>query len=416
MLLSTILLGVTALVSGIRAQSTETPTTTSSSTSTSTSTSSSGPAIHSIAVGAEGYKFSPDTVNNASVGDIIEFRFYPTGHSVVRSEFKIPCIPYEDTGPNKVGFFSGFMDVATITNNGPTFSVRVNDTQPIFFYCAAPGSCIDNYMIGVINPNKTETYDIQLEYTKNATTQLTPGEALPSETAAATSTATSSKPTSGSSSGGGHSGSALSGGAIAGIAIGGAVVLLLAATLLYLCGRRGGLEKAYYRQRAGRSSNPPMLEATYNGGPPKSPGQETFATTAYSTTPSNDPYQQQQQHASGQGIPHGVPGYPVSSGSPPPMSVHSQNSYQHFGNAPGMGSPLIQGMDNGTVQAGYYNVSQTGTPPPHQQQQNLNTPPVELPTSKDPGNSPLPGYSHGGRTFSWLTGGEGSYRPGKPSS
>ena len=200
-------------------------------------------------------------------------------------------------------------------------------------------------MIGVINPNDTETLDVQLEYTKNTTLQMTPGEAMPSETAASTATGAASTSAAGSSGGsGGHSSSPLSPGAIAGIAIGGAVVVLMAVTLIYLCGRRGGLDKAYSRGR--RTGTAPMAEAKYTGAGPKSPGQETFATTAYSTTPSNDPYQVQQ----GRGLPQG---YSVSSGSPPPMSVHSQNSYQHFGSAPGMEAPLMQGMDSGTMQTGF---------------------------------------------------------------
>lgn len=49
--------------------------------------------------------------------DVLEFRFYPTGHWIVRSEFKQSCIPYEDTGPNKIGFSSGAVDVQTTSNN-----------------------------------------------------------------------------------------------------------------------------------------------------------------------------------------------------------------------------------------------------------------------------------------------------------
>ena len=195
-------------------------------------------------------------------------------------------------------------------------------------------------MIGVINPNNTQTLDVQLAFTKNTTTQMVPGDPLPSETAAGTSGAT---PTSGASSGSdshSHSSPTLSAGAIAGIAIGGAVVILIAATLLYLCGRRGGLDRAYNRQSR-HAMSPPMGEVKYNAGA-KSPGQETFATTAYSVTQSNDPYQQHQGH----GVPQGVPGYSVHSRSPPPMSVHSQNSYQHLGGAPGMGTPYMQGSEN----------------------------------------------------------------------
>lgn len=203
-------------------------------------------------------------------------------------------------------------------DQGPTFSVRVNDTEPIFIYCAAPGSCIDNYMIGVINPNETETLAVQLEYAKNATTQMTPGEAMPSETAKATSTKATSTSTPGSSASSDDHHHSLGGGAIAGIAIGGAVALLLAGALVYLCGRRGGF-KSYYRQpRHGHGASPPaMVEANYHhpGPGPKSPGQETFATTAYSVTPSNDPYQPSQPgHGAGSPLMQGIDGVKVQNG------------------------------------------------------------------------------------------------------
>ena len=44
----------------------------------------------------------------------------------------------------------------------------------------------------------------------------------------------------------------------------------------------------------------------------------------------------------------------------------------------------------------------TASPPP-------DTPPIELPASQDPGNSPLPMY----RQLSWRQGGEAEYRPVK---
>lgn len=54
-----------------------------------------------------------------------------------------------------------------------------------------------------------------------------------------------SSPASGESSSGGSGHAHLSPGAIAGIAIGSAAVLILAAALIYLCGRRGGKDIAY---------------------------------------------------------------------------------------------------------------------------------------------------------------------------
>ncbi len=46
-----------------------------------------------------------------------DFQFYPTNHSVVRAEYHSPCIPYELTGRDKVGFFSGYHPVDAILDN-----------------------------------------------------------------------------------------------------------------------------------------------------------------------------------------------------------------------------------------------------------------------------------------------------------
>jgi hypothetical protein len=158
-------------------------------------------------------------------------------------------------------------------------------------------------MIGVINPNSTETYDDQLAFAQNVTFQLGPGDPFPTESAIPTPTpggssspsspASPAASSSSSSSSGG--GSSLSAGAIAGIAIGSAAVLLLAAVLIYLCGRRGGFDKAYRKSAlaaaAGPLSSPAaaMGEAKYAGADaaslgltpnpnPKSPGQTTVAS------------------------------------------------------------------------------------------------------------------------------------------
>ncbi|KAM3066839.1 hypothetical protein ACMFMF_009893 [Clarireedia jacksonii] len=119
-------------------------------------------------------------------------------------------------------------------------------------------------MIGVVNPNATETLEGQIASLQNFSIQFSPGEnfpveALPSSTSSTSSTtvsSTTSSPTSTSttipttatesatptpiivnattvSSSGNPSP-----GAIAGIAIGAAAVLLLASCFLYLCGRQ----------------------------------------------------------------------------------------------------------------------------------------------------------------------------------
>jgi hypothetical protein len=145
-------------------------------------------------------------------------------------------------------------------------------------------------MIGVINANKTQTFADQLKVAETVTYQLLPGEPFPTETASTPGSTGGS--TGGSNSSGGSS--SLGAGAIAGIAIGAAAVLIIAAALLYLCGRRGGFDKAYRKSglalgrgeggggEAGAAS-PPMVEAKYANAAAtnlKSPGQASLSTFA----------------------------------------------------------------------------------------------------------------------------------------
>ena len=111
-------------------------------------------------------------------------------------------------------------------------------------------------MVGVINPNASTSLSLQKELAQNSTFMLQPGEPWPAEStpdpfstgaAASTPTSTSSSSssptqtaasaTSSAAVAASHS-SGLSGGAIAGIAIGAAAVAILAAALLYMCGRQ----------------------------------------------------------------------------------------------------------------------------------------------------------------------------------
>ncbi|KAH6650823.1 hypothetical protein F5144DRAFT_61520 [Chaetomium tenue] len=278
----------------------------SGSSGSRTTSAASGPATVTIAVGANGHVFTPNEAK-AKVGDIIKFTFYPAGdnpHRVARAEFGWPCIPYEYANIDKPGFYTGIFAPQVISNNPPFYEVRVNDTEPIFFYCAAPHSCVDYHMVGVINPNSTQTLARQLEYAGNATYQLMPGEPFPSETPVPTPTPGGGPPPADGDNGGGGGGGGLSGGAIAGIAIGGAAVLILGAALVYLCGRRGGFDKAYRKSAppaavaavggGGEPGSPSMVEANYAnaagagaglglaaaaaGHNPKSPGQGTIST------------------------------------------------------------------------------------------------------------------------------------------
>ncbi|KAL7938830.1 Cupredoxin [Trichoderma chlorosporum] len=160
-----------------------------------------------VTVGKDGaIQFSPDTLT-AAVGDQVEFQFYGPSHSVVQASFDAPCAAL--SGGN--GFFAGF----NTNGNGPnptSFTITVNDTKPIWFYCAFPGHC-EAGMVGVINQssNKSETLDIFKSNAANAAKSTTPKQqqggkfgsfvnpssasSAPSSSSTGSSTQTSSSPT-----------------------------------------------------------------------------------------------------------------------------------------------------------------------------------------------------------------------------
>jgi hypothetical protein len=220
----------------------------------------------------------------------------------------------------------------------PKLQVRVNDTEPIFFYCTAPGSCFQHHMIGVVNPNSIETLDLQQQYAINSTTQLAPGDPFPSETLNPTSTPSTTAVGSGTGNQDNHDHPhhGLGPGAIAGIAIGGAAVLILAGALIFLCGRRGGLDVAYRRSA---QTFPPSLveEAKYNPHNPKSPGHQSYSSPNYTVPMVNDPYQGTHPHTHNSSPP------PVAPSSHPAYSVYSST-----GGQPSITSPLSAGVTDGT--------------------------------------------------------------------
>ncbi|KAF5356308.1 hypothetical protein D9756_003880 [Leucocoprinus leucothites] len=87
-------------------------------------------AVHDIQVGANGkLEFSPENIA-AQPGDQVVFHFVSKNHTVTQSSFPDPC------GPKDGGFDSGFMPVAANqTDNFPTHTITVQDSQPIWVYC-----------------------------------------------------------------------------------------------------------------------------------------------------------------------------------------------------------------------------------------------------------------------------------------
>jgi len=87
--------------------------------------------IIDVQVGDIGLKFSPEQTF-ADAGDDVVFHFHPKNHTVTQSSLANPC------GIKAGGFNSGFNFVSPNTSYEalPTFTVHVNNTEPIWVYCA----------------------------------------------------------------------------------------------------------------------------------------------------------------------------------------------------------------------------------------------------------------------------------------
>ncbi|KAF8167971.1 hypothetical protein B0H34DRAFT_683819 [Crassisporium funariophilum] len=88
-------------------------------------------AVHDIQVGAAGkLLYDPEAIA-AQPGDQVVFHFHPKNHTVTQSSFADPC------GRKDGGFTSGFQPVpANQTDNLPTYTITVQDTAPVWVYCA----------------------------------------------------------------------------------------------------------------------------------------------------------------------------------------------------------------------------------------------------------------------------------------
>ncbi|KAJ5110030.1 hypothetical protein N7532_002675 [Penicillium argentinense] len=205
-----------------------TATSTDATSASASKTTSTSKATHTVQVGPKTnpHAYVPHNLT-ANVGDVVVFEFYPTNHSVVKADYLAPCVPASDGL-----FYSGIFNTFN-TNNGDLVG------PPTYFYCTAIGSCLENGMVGVINPNSTRTYKAQYDRALTYPYMLVPGQDMPAEgngegsTTSPTSTSTSTS-SSDSSNSGGHG---LSKGAIAGIAVAGAAFLIILVALFFLLGR-----------------------------------------------------------------------------------------------------------------------------------------------------------------------------------
>lgn len=127
------------------------------------------------------------------------------------------------------------------------YNITINSTEPIFFYCAAKGSCTDELMVGAINPNATQTLQGQIDVAKTAKFQVAPGQPMPKEGGASpTESATPNA----------QSGHKISTTVVIGIAVGIVLFLALCAALFFFVGRSRSLKEVVKRHDDGATMKP----------------------------------------------------------------------------------------------------------------------------------------------------------------
>ena len=152
-----------------------------------------------VQVGNGALAFNPNSVT-ANVGDTISFVFYPKNHTVTQSSFAAPCEPLAS------GIDSGFQPVAANATSVPSFSMTVNVTTPLWFFCHQTGHC-ESGMVFAVNPTPNKTFDA-FQATANASSSngtppsnsSSPSSPAGSGTTAGSPTGTGSSPSSSTSS------------------------------------------------------------------------------------------------------------------------------------------------------------------------------------------------------------------------
>jgi plastocyanin len=148
---------------------------------------------HNVTVGNGGLAFNPTSIT-AAIGDTVSFVFYPKNHTVTQSTFAVPCKPMSN------GVDSSFQAVAANATSAPSFSITVNATTPLWFYCRQTGHCTQG-MVFAINPTANKSFETFQATAKASSADGTPpasnttgSDASGSASGASPSSTASSKP------------------------------------------------------------------------------------------------------------------------------------------------------------------------------------------------------------------------------
>lgn len=109
--------------------------------------------IHRIYAGStvenNGLHFEPQNVV-AQVGDLLEWHFLPSNHSIVQSSFDKPCEPLNTAN----ALFSGFNFPTPAGEAANVFQALVVNTEPFWYYSSqTQGNECQGGMSGVVNQN-----------------------------------------------------------------------------------------------------------------------------------------------------------------------------------------------------------------------------------------------------------------------
>ncbi|KAI9638416.1 uncharacterized protein MKK02DRAFT_42807 [Dioszegia hungarica] len=90
--------------------------------------------------------YTPNTIT-ANVGDVLNFTFVAGNHSVSQSSFSNPC---KDLSNGTV--FSGYMPANITAGKTSSYQVTINDTNPVWIYCAQGNHCQLGMVLSVNAP------------------------------------------------------------------------------------------------------------------------------------------------------------------------------------------------------------------------------------------------------------------------
>ncbi|KAJ7221752.1 hypothetical protein GGX14DRAFT_430959 [Mycena pura] len=144
---------------------------------------------HVVVVGGSaGLVYTPSNIA-AQPGDTVTFQFQTKNHTVTQSSFPDPCRALSLTSTTgQLGFDSGFMFVADGTTDFPTFTIQINDTQPIWAYCRQINHCGSGMVFSVnaveSGPNNFEAFQakaIQLNGTASSAAASPTGSSSPAD-------------------------------------------------------------------------------------------------------------------------------------------------------------------------------------------------------------------------------------------